>query len=83
MLLNNRSQGQRTKEKEKKLLLWQKEETYYCKDTVYSKQRRFGITHKTEHRKGGRKHDYKVYKHNHPVTPSQVENVFDLGLPRS
>jgi hypothetical protein len=37
------------------------------------------ILHKTEHKKGGRKHDYDVYKHNHPTTPQQVENVFDLG----
>jgi hypothetical protein len=36
------------------------------------------ILHKTEHRKG-RKHDYDIYKHNHPVTPPQVENIFDLG----
>jgi hypothetical protein len=36
------------------------------------------ILHKTGH-KGGRKHDYDVYKHNHPITSSQVENVVDLG----
>ncbi len=36
------------------------------------------VLHKTEHKKG-RKHDYDVYKHNHPLTPPQVENVFDLG----
>ena len=36
------------------------------------------ILHNTEHKKG-RKHDYDVYKHNHPTTPLQVENVFDLG----
>jgi hypothetical protein len=23
--------------------------------------------------------DYDIYKHNHPVTPPQVENIFDLG----
>lgn len=36
------------------------------------------ILHKTAH-KGGRKHDYDIYKHSHPITPSQVENVVDLG----
>jgi hypothetical protein len=36
------------------------------------------ILHKTEHKKG-RKHDYDVYKNNHPITPVQVENLFDLG----
>jgi hypothetical protein len=36
------------------------------------------ILHKTGH-KSGRRHDYDVYKNNHPITPVQVENVFDLG----
>ncbi len=36
------------------------------------------ILHKVGCKKG-RKHDYDVYKKNHPVTPKQVVNVFDLG----
>ena len=36
------------------------------------------ILHKTRH-KGGRQHDYHLYKHNRPVTPSQVENIVNLG----
>ena len=37
------------------------------------------LLHRTGH-KSGRKHDYDIiYKHNHPITPVQVENVFDLG----
>lgn len=36
------------------------------------------ILHKTGHR-NGRKHDYDIYKRNHPVTPSQVDNIVDLG----
>ena len=36
------------------------------------------ILHKTDH-DHGRIHDYDIYKHNHPITPVQVENVFDLG----
>ena len=37
------------------------------------------IIHKANHKKGKR-HDYNVYKRNHPVTPSkQVVNVIDLG----
>jgi len=36
------------------------------------------IIHKTEHQRGKR-HDYNIYKKNHPVTPNQVINVFDLG----
>jgi len=36
------------------------------------------IIHKTGYKKG-RRHDYDVYKENHPITPKQVVNVFDLG----
>jgi hypothetical protein len=36
------------------------------------------IVHKTGY-KEGRRHDYDIYKENHPVTPKEVVNVFDLG----
>jgi hypothetical protein len=36
------------------------------------------IIDKTAHKKG-RRHDYDIYKENHPATPKQVVNVFDLG----
>jgi hypothetical protein len=36
------------------------------------------ILHKVGYKKG-RRHDYDVYKKNHPVIPKQVVNVFDLG----
>jgi hypothetical protein len=37
------------------------------------------ILYKSRHHKKGRQHDYTVYKKEHPATPSQVENVLDLG----
>ena len=36
------------------------------------------IIHKTAHKKG-RRHDYYIYKNNHPLVPKDVVNVFDLG----
>ena len=36
------------------------------------------IIHKLGYKKG-RRHDYDIYKKNHPVTPKDVVNVFDLG----
>jgi hypothetical protein len=36
------------------------------------------ILHKVDYKKG-RKHDYALYKKNHPIVPNQVVNVFDLG----
>ena len=37
------------------------------------------ILYKSNHHKKGNKHDYTVYKDEQPQTPSQVENVLDLG----
>ena len=36
------------------------------------------IVHKTDHKKESR-HDYDIYKKNHPLVPKDVVNVFDLG----
>lgn len=36
------------------------------------------IIHKIGYKKG-RRHDYDIYKENHPITPKEVVNVFDLG----
>ena len=36
------------------------------------------IIHKVGHKKG-RRHDYDIYKENHPVIPNKVVSVFDLG----
>ena len=36
------------------------------------------LLHKTNHKRG-RIHDYEIFKNKHPITPLQVENVFDLG----
>ncbi len=36
------------------------------------------ILHKVGYKKG-RKHDYDIYKENHPVIPKEVINVVDLG----
>ncbi len=37
------------------------------------------IIHKLRYKKGGRRHDYDIYKNSHPVIPKDVLNVFDLG----
>ena len=36
------------------------------------------IIHKLGYKKG-RRHDYDIYKKDHPITPKDVVNVFDLG----
>ncbi|HEY6535808.1 MAG TPA: hypothetical protein VIY08_08460 [Candidatus Nitrosocosmicus sp.] len=36
------------------------------------------VIHKLGH-KNGKRHDYDIYKKDHPTTPKQVLNVYDLG----
>ncbi len=38
------------------------------------------LIYKTKHKQVGRKHDYNIYKKNHPDTPKEVDNVLDLGF---
>jgi hypothetical protein len=38
------------------------------------------ILYKTKHKQVGRRHDYKIYKKNHPDTPKDVESIVDLGF---
>jgi hypothetical protein len=47
--------------------------------TQYMVNKEGKILYKSRHHKKGRQHDYTVYKDEQPKTPSQVENVLDLG----
>ncbi len=38
------------------------------------------ILYKTKHKQVGRRHDYRIYKKNHPDTPKDVESILDLGF---
>ena len=35
--------------------------------------------HKSKYKKGRQQNDYTVYKYEHPITPTNVENYYDLG----
>ena len=54
-----------------------KKKRYAVKNQLMVNNRGY-IIHKANHKKGKR-HDYDIYKNNHPVTPKQVVNVLDLG----
>jgi hypothetical protein len=54
-----------------------KKKRHTIKNQIMVNNRGF-IIHKTNHKRGCR-HDYDIYKNNHPVTPKEVVNVFDLG----
>ncbi len=38
------------------------------------------ILYKTKHKQLEKRHDYKVYKKNYPVTPKEMESILDLGF---
>ena len=38
------------------------------------------IIYKTKHKQIGKRHDYKIYKKNHPDIPKDIVNMFDLGF---
>lgn len=54
-----------------------KKKRHTVKNRIMVNNRGF-IIHKTNQKRGCR-HDYNIYKNNHPVTPKEVVNVFDLG----
>ncbi len=53
------------------------QEIYTIKNQLTVNKRSY-IIYKANHKKGKR-HDYDIYKKNHPVTPKQVVNVLNLG----
>ena len=46
--------------------------------TQYMVNKEGTILHKSKYKKG-KNHDYSVHKDEHPITPPQVKNYFDLG----
>lgn len=47
---------------------------------LYTANQKGLIIFKTKHKQRGRKHDYKVYKKNHPDLPKDVMSMYDLGF---
>jgi hypothetical protein len=63
--------------KRKKMYYSGKKKRHTVKNQLRVNNRGY-ILHKSSYKKGKR-HDYDIYKNNHPVTPTQVVNVLDLG----
>lgn len=70
---------QRPKDKNKKRNYYSGKKKKHTVKTQYMVNKEGKILYKSNHHKKGRKHDYTVYKDEQPQTPSQVENVLDLG----
>ena len=68
----------RPKNKRKRTLFYSGKKKRHTVKTQLMTNNRGIIIYKSNHKKG-RRHDYDIYKKNHPVTPKEVVNVFDLG----
>ena len=67
------------KQEQKKVILFSKKKKHAVKN-LYAVNQRGLIIHKSKHKQIGKKHDYKIYKTNHPDMPKEIENMFDLGF---
>ena len=47
---------------------------------LYTTNQKGLIIYKSKHRQIGKKHDYNIYKKNHPDVPKDVMSMFDLGF---
>ncbi len=47
---------------------------------LYTTNQKGLIIYKTKHKQIGKRHDYKIYKKNHPDIPKDIVNMFDLGF---
>jgi len=66
-------------DKEKRKMYYSGKKKRHTVKTQLMVNNRGFIIHKANHHKKGKRHDYDVYKKDHPVTPKQVVNVMDLG----
>jgi hypothetical protein len=47
---------------------------------LYTANQKGLLIYKTKHNQRGRRHDYRIYKKNHPDLPKDVMSMFDLGF---
>ena len=70
---------QRPKNKRKRKNYYSGKKKKHTVKTQLMVNKKGEILHKSNKHKKGKQHDYSVYKDEHPITSSQVENYYDLG----
>jgi hypothetical protein len=70
----------RPKNRKKRRLYYSGKKKKHTVKNLYTTNQKGLIIYKTKRRQRGRKHDYKVYKKNHPKLPKDVLSMFDLGF---
>lgn len=70
----------RPKNKKKRRVYYSGKKKKHTVKNLYTTNQKGLIIYKTKQRQRGRKHDYKIYKKNHPKLPKNVTSMFDLGF---
>jgi hypothetical protein len=66
-------------EKKRKLYYSGKRKEHTVKN-LYTANQKGLLIYKTKRRQRGRRHDYRIYKKNHPNLPKDVLSMLDLGF---
>ncbi|MDN5868907.1 MAG: transposase, partial [Candidatus Nitrosocosmicus sp.] len=70
----------RPKNKKRKKMFYSGKKKIHAVKNLYIVNEPGLIIYKTKHKQIGKKHDYKIYKKNHPDIPKEVVSMFDLGF---
>ena len=70
----------RPKNRMKRKLYYSGKKKKHTVKNLYTANQKGLLIYKTKHKQRGRKHDYRIYKKNHPDLPKDVMNMYDLGF---
>lgn len=70
----------RPKNRKKRKLYYSGKKKKHTVKNLYTANQKGLLIYKTKRRQRGRRHDYKVYKKNHPELPKDIERMYDLGF---
>ena len=70
----------RPKNRMKRKLYYSGKKKKHTVKNLYTANQKGLLIYKTKHKQRGRKHDYRIYKKNHPDLPKDVMNMYDSWL---
>ncbi len=70
----------RPKNKKKRRMYYSGKKKKHTVKNLYTTNQKGLVIFKTKRRQRGRRHDYRIYKKNHPDLPEDVMSMFDLGF---
>jgi hypothetical protein len=66
--------------KKKRKLYYSGKKNKHTVKNLYTTNQKGLLIYKTKHKQRGRRHDYRIYKKNHPDLPKDVMSMYDLGF---